>query len=89
MAEPVESQNDANLNAPVDDAFAITPHDTNYLSAVPRGIYVGVGGDIRVDMAGTGDAITFKNVATGSIMPIRVTRVYDTGTDATNLVALR
>lgn len=74
--------------APASSAFAITPHDSNDLTNVVRGIYVGGAGDITVNMAGTGSSIAFVGVPAGTLLPIRVTRVLDTGTDATSLVGI-
>lgn len=48
-------------------------------------LYIGVAGDISVEMAGTGSAKVFKGVAAGSTLPINVTRVNATGT--TTIVA--
>ena len=67
---------------------AITPSDTVDLTRVARGVYVGVGGDIAVMGEKDSAAVTFKNCATGSILPIRVKRVMSTNTTATNLVSL-
>ena len=73
---------------PACNAAAITPHNTNTLTYVTRAIYVGVAGDVKVDMVGlTGSGVTFSNLPVG-IHPLRVTKVYSTGTTATNLVAL-
>ncbi|GEM_PF-4688332 len=59
----------------------------NLLGKVPTsGIYVGTGGTLIVaDMDGT--SATFRNVASGQILPIKVTKVL-TGTTATDLVFL-
>ncbi len=67
---------------------AITKHDTN-VQPMFAAIYVGVGGDIKVkDKAGT--TVTFKNVPTGSILPIaEVELIYSTDTTATDMVGLR
>ena len=51
-------------------------------------LYVGVAGDVSVEMAGTGAAIVYKGVAAGSTLPINVTRVNSTATTATDIVAL-
>ena len=51
-------------------------------------LYVGVAGDVSVEMAGTGSAIVYKGVAAGSTLPINVTRVNSTATTATDIVAL-
>jgi len=50
-------------------------------------LYVGVGGDVKVRTAG-GDDTTFIGVPSGSFMPVQVSRVYTTGTSATNILAL-
>lgn len=67
-------------------AAAVTPHDTNKI-AVTRGLYVGVAGDVKVDML-NGDTVTFTNLAGGIVHPLQVDHVYDTGTTATNIVAI-
>ena len=76
------------LNSPGYHAVAITPNDGANLATDVRGIYVGVGGDIKVDVSGGETAITFKNVPQGSVLAVRVTKVYATGTAATNLIGL-
>lgn len=65
---------------------AITPSDSATFAAT-RALYVGVSGDVKVDMAG-GATLTFKSAPVGPL-PIQVTRVYSTGTTATDIVALR
>jgi len=53
-------------------------------------IYVGTGGGsttLKVATLG-GQDITFTSVPSGTLLPLLVTKVYKTGTDATNLVAL-
>lgn len=83
------------LDSPADNAAAVTPHATNTLEAdigvtKPRALYVGTGGSLVVHMAngaGTQAEVTFANVAAGSTLAIRPTRVLDTST-ADNIVAL-
>lgn len=72
---------------PAEYAEAVTPHDTTELSPVPRSLYIGTGGNVVVTMEGGGD-VTFKNVSSGSILPIRVTKVKNASTTAQNIVAL-
>ena len=67
--------------SPAENAFAITPHDTNELTYVTRGLYLGVSGDVAVTTS-NGDEVTFLNMAAGIIHPLRVKIVKDTGTDA-------
>lgn len=51
-----------------------------------RGLYVGTTGDIKVDLP-SNTGITFTNVAVG-IFPVQVTKVYNSGTTASGIVAL-
>lgn len=69
------------------NASAVTVSDSTILQ--PGTLYVGTGGTIKVKTA-AGDDVTFYNVQDGSILPVLVTMVYDTGTsDADNIVILR
>jgi len=69
------------------EAYAITPSNTVDLAVPTRGIYVGVSGDLKVDMVGVG-TVTFKDLAAGVIHPISVSRVYAAGTDATDIIGV-
>jgi len=53
-----------------------------------RGVYVGVGGDLAVRMAGGGNTVVFAGVLAGSLLPIVVDQILATGTTATNIVAV-
>jgi hypothetical protein len=55
----------------------------------PTQLYIGTTGDVKVDMAETGTAITFKNVPSGGFLPIACSKVYKADTTATNIVGLR
>ena len=68
---------------------AITPDDNNDLPSGAAYIYVGVGGDLNLVAAGDSSPIVLKNVPTGSLLPIKTSRVKSTNTTATNLVACR
>lgn len=68
------------------EAVAITPHDTDDIQQTVA-IYVGGIGNLKVDMKG-GNAVTFQAVPVGTVLEIRATRVYATGTTATNLLGL-
>lgn len=76
------------MESPCEGAEAITAHDTDQLDFATRAIYVGGAGNIRVDMV-SDDTVTFNGVVAGTILPIRVRKVYSTGTTATNLIGLR
>jgi len=50
-------------------------------------LYIGTGGNIKVDTV-SGDTVTFKNVADGSVLAVQVKKVYNTGTSAGDIIAL-
>tara|TARA_B100000900_G_C20518090_1_gene690950 strand:+ start:234 stop:722 length:489 start_codon:yes stop_codon:yes gene_type:complete len=59
-------------------------------SEEPAVLYVGTaasGATLKVRSSG-GDDATFVNIQQGSFIPVQVKRVYDTGTTASNIVAL-
>ena len=72
---------------PADNADAVTANDSSDLTNVARALYVGTGGDLKVTTAG-GDTVTFNDVQGGSILPVRIKRVFSTGTTASNMVAI-
>lgn len=74
--------------APVENAFSITPDDDNDLADDTRGLYVGVSGDVKLTLVG-GTTVTLKALAAGVVHPLRVKRVHDTDTTATDIVGVR
>ncbi len=77
-----------NASDPANGAAAITPSDSTDLATYARAIYVGVGGNIKVDLTDAGTGVTFVGVPQGTILPVQVKRVYATGTTASSLVAM-
>lgn len=75
-------------NGSATSAVAITPHDTNDLTDITRGLFVGTGGNVSLILADDSVAVLFKNVPAGVVLPLRVKRVRATNTTATDLVAL-
>jgi len=74
--------------AKASDAVTITPDDSTDLATVPTtGIYIGVDGNVKVDML-DGTATTFVALKAGVVYPFKITRVYATGTTATDIVVL-
>jgi len=82
------NEGDTALVEPATQAVAITPNDEKDLVTATRGIYVGVSGDLTVDLVGGSSEIAFVNLAAGVIHPLRVTRVYATGTTATSIIGV-
>jgi len=73
-------------------ALAVTAVDggsDHNLGSTFEAFYIGVGGDISLDLASSGSNIVFKNVASGQLLPIRAATVNASGTTATNIVALK
>lgn len=52
------------------------------------GLFVGSGGNVKVDFANSGTGIVLASVPTGAFLPIHVTKVYAVGTTAALIVAL-
>ena len=75
----------SNVADPARYGAAVTPSDSVNLPAPTRGLYVGVTGNISIEMSN--GTVIFSNVLAG-IFPIQCTRVNATGTTATNIVAL-
>lgn len=74
-------------NDPFTNAVAVTPSDSADLTYVTRGLYVGATGTVKVIMQDSG-TVTFAGVPAGTLLPIRATRVYSTGTTASTILAL-
>jgi len=71
---------------PARNAVAVTPSDTTFLTNVSRALYVGVAGNVSVEMSGSGSAVVIAMQA--GLHPLAVTRINSTGTTATGIVAI-
>ena len=58
------------------------------VTLVEKMLYIGVAGNVKVDVAELGTGIIFVAVAAGSILPVKVNKIYATGTTAQDIVAL-
>lgn len=74
-------------SVPGEDAVAVTTSDSVNLTRTARALYIGVGGNVVVVTA-SGTVVTFANVQTGTVLPVRAARVNTTNTTATNIVAI-
>lgn len=78
------------IEASAQGSVVVTPSDTVDIP-VPagvgytKGLYVGVSGDIKMTM-GNGTVVTRKAVAAGMTHPWNVSRVWATGTTATDML---
>jgi hypothetical protein len=59
------------------------------VSEIYEALYIGTGGNVVLDMGVGGTSITFNNLASGQLLPVRVKEVKNSGTTATGIVALR
>lgn len=75
------------LSDPTSSGFNITPSDSDELSYVTRGVTVTGAGTMKVDFADMGENISVY-ASPGSPLPIRIKKVYSTGTTATGIVGL-
>lgn len=76
-------------NHPYTAAAAVTPNDSTDLTNVSRALWVGTGGALNLAVImQNGATVTFNNVASGTLLPVRVSRVKSTGTTVSNIVAL-
>ena len=86
------SQNDEAVLAPYTRAVTITPSDSTDLVEVPRALNVHKSGGqshTTVKCILSGDTVAVSLIVPiGNIVPIRASRVYSTGTDATTVIAL-
>lgn len=71
-------------------AWVVEPSDTVDLPAPTSAVYVGATGDVTMQLAGVeaGNPTLFASVQAGTTLYVQATRVLDTGTDSTNIVAL-
>lgn len=70
-----------------DNLALVTPSDSADLSAPCNSIFCGGAGTLKVTTVG-GQSVTLTGVTAGQILPIRATRVWSTGTTATNIAVL-
>jgi hypothetical protein len=68
------------------DAFPVVKSDSTNFTATARALYVGGVGDVTVVTA-NGNVVTFTAVPTGTILPIRCSRVNSSLTTATFITA--
>ena len=82
FAGPMDS-----VAAPATRVAAVVPHDAQVLGELPKALFVGTGGNIVLRGASGSEAV-LKNVASGSVLPVRAMLIKATGTTAADIVAL-
>lgn len=87
MTDAFSRQADS-AEAPSSHPLAVIPSDTVALAAIPKALYIGTGGTLVLRTASGSADVTFKNLASGQILPVRARFVRATGTSAADIVAL-
>lgn len=75
----------ANATVAAHGAKTVTPSDSTIIE-ITRGLFIGTTGDLTVTMADDHDAV-FVNIASGTILPIQVSKVK-AATTASDILAL-
>ncbi|WP_068072742.1 spike base protein, RCAP_Rcc01079 family [Novosphingobium lentum] len=86
MTEQFAYQSDTTIS-PSRAPYAVTPSDTVELPFIPKGVYVGSGGDVVLRGVGGASDVTYRNLPDASYIAVRVQFVRATGTTAANIVA--
>ena len=66
--------------------YSIIPHDTAALPMVPKGIYVGSGGDVTLRGVEGAEDVVYRNLPDASYIAVRASHVRASGTTAANLI---
>ena len=72
-----------------DQLVSITPSDSTIFDPPLVAVWVGVGGAVAIRAEKDGAAVTLVAVPTGYLLPIRISRLMATNTDATTMVGFR
>ncbi len=73
--------------APSRKPYRIVPSDSAALRIVPKGIYVGTGGDVTLRGVGAAEDVTYRNLPDASYIAVRASHVRATGTTASDMIA--
>jgi hypothetical protein len=74
-------------DAPSRAPYPVTPSDADPLPRVPRGLYVGTGGDVTLRGVDAIADVTYRNLPDASYIAVQAAFVRATGTTATSIVA--
>jgi hypothetical protein len=85
MSDAFQTHADAAF-APSRAPFAIAPSDGQALALVPKGIYVGTGGDVVLRGVDGAADVTYRNLPDSSYIAVRALYVRATGTTAADLI---
>lgn len=72
---------------PARRASAVTPHDSNAISPLPKALFFGSAGTVTLRAVDSAADVSLP-VAAGQILPVRASHVRASGTTAGNIVSL-
>lgn len=78
----------ASVTAPAETCFAIAPDDAAELPVATKAIFIGTGGDVTLRLVADEEDVAFRNLASGSILDVRVRAIRASGTTASDIVGL-
>ena len=87
MTDAFSRQADS-AEAPSAHPYAVVPSNAAPLAPIPKALSGGTGGTLVLRTASGTTDVTFKNLASGQILPVRAQFVRATGTTAADIVAL-
>jgi len=76
------------MSSPAEDAFLVTPNDGVDLAEMTKALLVGVAGNIAVTLSGMADGTSIILPCPVGYNPLRVSRVWATGTTASGIAGL-
>lgn len=86
MADNFTQHQDAE-SAPSRAPYVVVPHDSNALPLIPKGLYVGNGGDVTLRGVGASVDVTYRNLPDASCIAVRASHVRATATTASAIIA--
>jgi hypothetical protein len=80
--------NSDSVISPALDCFAVAPSDTIPLTEIPKALYIGSQGDLALRLVNSSQSVVFRNLQEGTVLSVRPSLVFATGTTAANIVGL-
>ena len=85
--DPFKNRSDS-VSDPARSLHAIDATSSANLDSVPKAIYIGTGGHVSIRAIDDGNAVTLRNVPSGTILPVRPAQVNPALTTARDIVGL-
>lgn len=75
------------VTAPAQGSVTVSTSDTAVISPMCKGLYVGVGGNVKIRMP-DGSTPTYTGMLVGVLYPFQFDMVFATGTSASSIVGV-